>query len=502
MRFASLALFGAAAFASAFAVPHVASACGGCFAPPTEKTVVTDHRMALAVSKTQTVLWDQIRYAGNPREFAWVLPVRDGARVELSRDDWFAALDATTSPVIIGPNPRARSGCALGGCGSAEGTSGSPGSDPVEVLRQDVVGPYETVTLRSTNPGALRGWLTGHGYAIPTSVAPTIDAYVAEGFDFIALRLLPNCNARSMKPVRIVTPGADPTLPLRMVVAGIGAFVGLTLYVVGEGRYHPQNFPDAVVDYGRLTWNRNTGRSNYQELSLEAMQEGGDRAWITEYAQHPGVEDTSFSSGPNPTLFDAYYGLCGPSRGGGTGGGVTGDPCSRDAGDGDAREDGDDGATDAAAPDAEIDGAADAGELDGATDAGELDGSHDDGGIDAETWEPPVEPTWRPRGCEAFDDLAVGLRGMNPSDVWVTRLRANVRAGALDRDLQLETDVQVAVDNVHRTSVYDEGTVNTTTARTDGCSSSPMRSRTDWVGAAALLGLTVIGVRRALRRRR
>src|SRR5438552_18360027 len=82
-----------------------ASACGGCFVPPvqTERTVVTDHRMAFSISKTQTVLWDQIRYSGDPREFAWVLPVRPGARIELSNDAWFAALDASTQPVVTSP---------------------------------------------------------------------------------------------------------------------------------------------------------------------------------------------------------------------------------------------------------------------------------------------------------------------------------------------------------------------------------------------------------------
>ena len=60
-----------------------AEACGGCFhgppAPTETETVITDHRMVFSVSPAQTVLWDQIRYAGNPAEFAWVLPIKPGA---------------------------------------------------------------------------------------------------------------------------------------------------------------------------------------------------------------------------------------------------------------------------------------------------------------------------------------------------------------------------------------------------------------------------------------
>src|SRR5258708_39391859 len=77
-----------------------AQACGGCFherPPPSvviDPSIVTDHRMAFSMSPVQTVLWDQVRYAGSPKDFAWVLPVKPGARVELSHDAWIAALDA------------------------------------------------------------------------------------------------------------------------------------------------------------------------------------------------------------------------------------------------------------------------------------------------------------------------------------------------------------------------------------------------------------------------
>ena len=83
--------------------------------------------------------------------------------------------------------------------------------------------------------GALTDWLTTHSFAIDPAVKPIIDAYSAEGFDFIALRLQPGQGVQQMKPVRVVSPGATPTLPLRMVAAGTGANVQITLFVIGEG---------------------------------------------------------------------------------------------------------------------------------------------------------------------------------------------------------------------------------------------------------------------------
>src|SRR6202043_3296116 len=53
-----------------------ASACGGCFHPPTQsQSDITDERMLLSVSTLQTTLYDQIRYSGTPSSFAWVLPI-------------------------------------------------------------------------------------------------------------------------------------------------------------------------------------------------------------------------------------------------------------------------------------------------------------------------------------------------------------------------------------------------------------------------------------------
>ena len=43
-----------------------------------------------------------------------------------------------------------------------------------------------------------------------------IDAYVAEGSDFLVMKLVPGQGVDSMRPVRVTSPGAGLTLPLRM----------------------------------------------------------------------------------------------------------------------------------------------------------------------------------------------------------------------------------------------------------------------------------------------
>src|SRR5690606_35146669 len=85
--------------------PNAASACGGCFAPVGSPTVVTRHQMAVSISATETTLWDQIEYAGNPEDFVWVLPVRGGVPVELADNAFFEALEQATTIQLQAPTP-------------------------------------------------------------------------------------------------------------------------------------------------------------------------------------------------------------------------------------------------------------------------------------------------------------------------------------------------------------------------------------------------------------
>jgi MYXO-CTERM domain-containing protein len=250
-----------------------ARACGGCFSPPTEQdSVVTDHRMILSVSSQQTTLYDQIHYTGAPSSFAWVLPINGQAKVGLSADVVFSALDSLTTTQVQQPPtncPLPPSDCSrnasAGGFGVDGGAAAPPPGD-VTIIRQEVVGPYETVQLSATTPNALNDWLTSHGYAIPPDTAPIIAAYQSEHYDFLALKLVPGASVQSMRPVRVTTAGGSPVLPLRMVTAGTGASVGITLWVLAEGRYEPQNFAKFQITSADLVWDWGSSSSNYKQL--------------------------------------------------------------------------------------------------------------------------------------------------------------------------------------------------------------------------------------------
>jgi Uncharacterized protein conserved in bacteria (DUF2330) len=268
-----------------------AAACGGCFVPQPPPTQVasdiTDERMLLAVSTTQSTLYDQIVYSGNPSSFAWVLPIHGTVDVGLSADVLFDSVDALTATQIVPPpqNCAPPPSCpSLGGdsFGGATNASTSAGAGTVQVTKQENVGPYDTVQLHSTDSSALENWLSQNSFVVPAAEEPVLAAYVAEGFDFLAMKLLPDEGVQAMRPVRVTTVGASLSLPLRMASIGTGATVGITIWVVSDGRYEPQNFPFFHIDDSALTWDWSTNSSNYTTLRTNNEATYGGKGWEIE----------------------------------------------------------------------------------------------------------------------------------------------------------------------------------------------------------------------------
>lgn len=275
------------AFATAYAAD--ALACGGCFHPPSMSTQVQGHAMVLSISQQQTTLWDQIRYSGDPTEFAWVLPVKGMADLELSSDALFENLGQDTAVTIEAPNlncpppPNCFNGGSVGSASSAGVGGGSGGG--VGVVSDKQVGPFEVVQLKASDPGSLENWLSGHGYVIPPEVQPIVDAYVNEGFDFLAMKLVPGMGIDKMQPVRITIPGANPTLPLRMVAAGSGVTTSITLWVMAEGRYEPTNFNTFEIKQSDIVWDWDTMASNYALVEKDGFDKSKGFAWAVEAAE-------------------------------------------------------------------------------------------------------------------------------------------------------------------------------------------------------------------------
>jgi hypothetical protein len=247
--------------------------------------------MVMSIGMNQSTLYDQIEYSGSPESFAWVLPTKGEVDIGVSSDLIFNQLGFDSQVTVAAPPLE----CPSYNCGypdsSADGVAaGSSGSGDgefagVDVIAQEVVGPYETVQLASTDPEALATWLKDHGYNIPKDIEPLVGTYVQEGFNFLAVKLVPGEGVQSMQPIRITTKGSAVALPLRMVAAGTGALTTITLYVLGEGRWDTNNFPGFTVKPSDVKWDYNIDRSNYTELRAAGYAASKGYGWLTESAR-------------------------------------------------------------------------------------------------------------------------------------------------------------------------------------------------------------------------
>lgn len=425
-----------------------AHACGGMFTyRSTTAAVATDHRIALSVSDTETVMWDQITYTGAAAEFAWVLPVHAGTTVELSDPSWFAALEQATA-VELRSNVTSGRGV---GCGSADvGASPPSRAGNVAVVSEHVVGPYDVVTLRGSDPNALLDYLEANGFEVTPAAALMLRSHIDEGLDFLCVRLRAGCDSNTIQPVRVIAPGSDPTIATRMFRAGAGASVRVTLFVLADARYEAANFPNQAIDQERVELNGGSATAERFTSTLNAQMADADgRTWVTTYAndftpardQQSGASSFAYSR----ALGSSYRTLCSEA----------------------ASDSGSPSSTTCATPNVSTDS--------GVDDAGTSDAG-DPSAI----------------GGAQCDDYARALRTLSTTNVWLTRMEANLPEAALDRDLLLQK-----APNSY--PVFN--TFVTSKSATDG-SCSTRSLRTPPVGVAIVTGAIIAAMRRRGRKRR
>jgi hypothetical protein len=266
-----------------------------------------------------------------------------------------------------------------------------------------------------------------------------------------------------MKPVRVVTPGLGPTLPLRMVAAGTGPQVAITLFVIGEGRWEAQNFPNASIDPDTLTWDFASKSSDYATARLALLAQQGGKTWNNAFAHQGSLlsQDfvngmgTSITVGANlfPTFAEAYVAQGVLDGDGGNnspwqcGGAITAYADATQVVSGDCLGQGSDGGGTDGGTDG---GGTDGGGADGGgTDGGGADGGGTDGGTGGSCSVPAGQLDAAQLACGGLDDIAVALVGLHPHDVWLTRLEANLPHAALSTDLVLQASAQqTEVSNV------------------------------------------------------
>lgn len=250
---------------------------------PDQTTPVVGHKMILSLGMDQTTLWDQFQYTGDPASFGWLLPIKGQVTVGVSSDAMFNIFGQLTAPNLYAPSICPNS-CDSGGNGGGAGGGGT-GGGVVTVTAEQQVGPFNTVQLASNDAAALQTWLQDNGYPVPAAVQPVLDAYVAEGFGFLAMKLLPGVGTEAIQPVRVTMAGAVPSFPMRLLAAGTGDLTQATLWIVADGKYLPDSAPVVTIAQSEPTWDFATNTSDYEKLRKDKLAASGGFAYLVESSQ-------------------------------------------------------------------------------------------------------------------------------------------------------------------------------------------------------------------------
>jgi len=165
---------------SAMATPVIAD--GGFFPDSVYRDLYESAQRAVILYGNSTEhLILSVSFEGDAEDFAWVIPVPDKPDIAVTDAELFWELSDFTRTEFPG-------GKGGFGCLSFEGTT--PGDqDGLDVIEEQVVGPYATAILSATNATALADWLNANGYIFPEEGEEIVSEYIEKEWYFVATRI-------------------------------------------------------------------------------------------------------------------------------------------------------------------------------------------------------------------------------------------------------------------------------------------------------------------------
>jgi hypothetical protein len=211
-----------------------------------------------------------VSWEGDAEDFAWVVPVPNIPEITVTDPDLFWELSDFTAVESNGGG--GGFGC-YGGAGAPEDQGG------VDVIEEQIVGPYATAILSATNATALAYWLNANGYIFPEEGEEIISEYIEREWYFVATKInavdegtgyalaegaiepivLSFASNQTVYPLRISSLSAVNTTPPEVL-----------LYVLADHVMIPEQYP-LYIGYGNWT----------------------DNAFTLEFANNVSIEDLS-----------------------------------------------------------------------------------------------------------------------------------------------------------------------------------------------------------------
>lgn len=196
-----------------------------------------------------------VSWEGDAEDFAWVVPVPSRPEITVTDPELFSELSAYTA-VDIPHDGGGGFGCY--GLGEGEGES-----SPVDVIDEEIVGPYATAILSATNATALADWLNANGYVLPAEAEGVIGEYIEKEWYFVATKI----NAveegtgqtlaeGAIEPIVLSFACNETVFPLRIssLSARDTAPPEVLLYLLADQLMVPEQYP-LYIGYGNWTGN-------------------------------------------------------------------------------------------------------------------------------------------------------------------------------------------------------------------------------------------------------
>jgi hypothetical protein len=194
-----------------------------------------------------------VSFEGDAEDFAWVIPVPNKPEIAVSDPELFWELYDFTRTEI----PKGGGGFWCGGAGAPGDQNG------VDVIEEQVVGPYATAILSATNATALADWLNANGYIFPEDGEEIISEYIEKEWYFVATKI----NAvdedtgyalaeGAIEPIVLSFASDEIVYPLRItsLSATNATSPEVLLYVLADHVMVPEQY-SLYIGYGNWTEN-------------------------------------------------------------------------------------------------------------------------------------------------------------------------------------------------------------------------------------------------------
>jgi hypothetical protein len=419
-------LAGAAILAAAMSLSSTLVAQPAVVAAPAESSELREIRIAVSASPSRNNMWFNLRLVGAADDVYAVVPVPLGARLDLSSDAWFEALQEATLPRIVPPSSPPAACAALT----------RPSADAFESVgdsRHDTSLPPE-MPLQVHSFAQLVLWAQGAGLQLSMELATRLADLELQGNRFVALHYQPSPGETLTRTVRISPAPSSPSAPVLLTRTG-AARVPVTLWILAHGRVSPASSPAVRLDARLLKWKLGGAPplTNYQTLWESAVGPLGND-WVVDSSSHDALFRTvSFASGTESigSVASTYF--------------------ERAAGYGDGLPQYAVCAANAAALEANE------ARVSPACARGDLSVVSDDPGK-ATCSEHPAAGEIDPqvlRCGDRTDDLALALSGLSPAKVWLTRWSSFIPAWESRLGEHIQHDAGPALSPVLVASGYD-----------------------------------------------